>query len=125
MAEAAKGALQALKRVLYSVGIKEPWKMTGVRSLPDYEHYMPMGLEYRKFSPGTQPVKAVIPHDSPRLVYDIKYFVRDYRRNNKYTMRQVDTKIPFDFEKLFAAAPLKPEEVKFVPRPAVMPTRGF
>ncbi|GIL66046.1 hypothetical protein Vafri_19594 [Volvox africanus] len=124
MAEAAKNALKALKDVLYRVGIKEPWKMTGVRSLPDYEHYMPTGLEYRKFSPGTQPVKARVPHDAPKLVYDIKYFVRDYRRNNKYTARTVD-KSPFDFEKMFADAPVKPEEVKFVPRPATMPTRGF
>ena len=44
--------LKSLKEALYRVGIKEPWKMTGVRSLPDYEHYLPKGLEYRKFSPG-------------------------------------------------------------------------
>lgn len=44
--------LKTLKDVLYRVGLKEPWKMTGVRSLPEYEHYLPKGLEYRKFSPG-------------------------------------------------------------------------
>lgn len=32
------------------------------------------GTEYRRFSPGSQPVKAIIPHDVPQLVYDIKYF---------------------------------------------------
>ncbi len=45
-------ALKSLANTLARVGIKEPWKMTGVRSLPDYQHYLPQGLEYRKVSPG-------------------------------------------------------------------------
>ncbi|GFR52300.1 hypothetical protein Agub_g14837 [Astrephomene gubernaculifera] len=125
MAEAAVKVLKSVRDALYRVGIKEPWKMTGIRSIPEYEDYMPMGLEFRKFAPGTQPVKAVIPHDSPKLVYDIKYFTRDYRRNNKYTARTVDSKTTFDFEKLYAGMPVKPEEVKLVSRPDVMPHRGF
>ncbi|PNH05088.1 hypothetical protein TSOC_008684 [Tetrabaena socialis] len=117
--------LKSLGGLLARIGLKEPWKMTGVRSLPDFEHYLPVGFEYRKFAPGNQPVKAIIPRDPPKLIYDIKYFVRDYRRNNKYTARTVDTKTPFDFEKMYASAPLKPEEVKNVPRPDIMPTRGY
>ncbi|KAG2452783.1 hypothetical protein HYH02_003013 [Chlamydomonas schloesseri] len=115
-------ALKALEKVLLRIA---PWRMTGIRSIPEFEHYLPMGLEYRKFSPGTQPVKAVVPHDAPKLVYDIKYFVRDYRRNNKYTARTVDAKTTFDFDKLYAGMPTKPEQVKNVPRPLVMPTRGY
>jgi hypothetical protein len=42
-------ALKALEKVLLRIA---PWRMTGVRSIPEFEHYLPMGLEYRKFSPG-------------------------------------------------------------------------
>ncbi|KAG2491735.1 hypothetical protein HYH03_009898 [Edaphochlamys debaryana] len=117
--------LKSLMNTLYGFGFKEPWRMTGVRSLPDFEHYLPKGTEYRKFSPGNQPVKAKIPHDPPKLVYDIKYFVRDYRRNNKYTARTVDSKTEFDFQKLFNEMPVKPDQVKTVPMPATTPHRGY
>lgn len=43
--------LNTVGKIFYSVGIKEPWKMTGVRSIPEYLHYMPSGLEYRAVAP--------------------------------------------------------------------------
>jgi len=117
--------LASVREALYKVGLKEPWRVTGAWSLPDFQHFLPSGHEYRKHSPGSQTVKAKIPHDSPRLVFDIKYFVRDHRRNNKYMARTVDAKTPFDFDKMFASAPVKPEDVQMLPSPGVMPTRGF
>nr|7ARC_r Chain r, B14.5a [Polytomella sp. Pringsheim 198.80]7ARD_r Chain r, B14.5a [Polytomella sp. Pringsheim 198.80] len=118
------GILKTVQSIFYSVGLKEPWKMTGIRSLPDFEYYLPFGLTYRGISPGNQPIKAVVPHDVPKLVYDIKYFARDYRRNNSYTVRSVDSKTPFDYSKVFGSAPLKPADVKTVRIPEVMPHRG-
>ena len=91
-------------------------------------------------------VQAIIPHDSPRLVYDIKYAreslsydgdfldddlsrsllsARDYRRHGKYTSRAVDAKAPLDLDKMFASAPVLPAEVKEIARPPIMPNRGF
>jgi hypothetical protein len=110
---------------LYAMGIRAPWLMTGHRSVPDFMPYMPSGHDYRKHAPGSQPVTAIIPGDNPSLVYDIKYHVRDYRRNNKYVARTCDVKTPLDVDKMFQSAPLKPEDVKEVERPDMMPTRGW
>lgn len=120
--------MKALKSVvdgLAKVGIKAPWRYTGSWTTPDYLHYLPTASEYRRVAPGSNTVKAKVPSDHPSLVYDIKYFVRDHRRSSSYTARTVDAKTGFDFDKMFANAPLKPEEVKTIPRPPVMPTRGF
>jgi hypothetical protein len=46
-------------------------------------------------------VSAVVPHDVPALVYDTRYYGRDYRRNNKYTKRVVD-RTPLDVDKVRA-----------------------
>lgn len=78
--------------------------------------------------------------------------VRDYRRNSKYTARTVASKEPFDFDKvrvqeacqhactcthpmphdmlhahaqMYASAPVKPEDIKEVPRPEMMTHRGY
>uniref|UniRef100_A0A7S0R5J3 Uncharacterized protein n=1 Tax=Chlamydomonas leiostraca TaxID=1034604 RepID=A0A7S0R5J3_9CHLO len=112
------------RNALYKVGIKEPWFWSGSWTNPDFLHFLPSGHEYRKVAPGSQLVKAKVPHDHPSLVYDIKYHVRDYRRNNIWKARTVDAK-PFDFSKMFADAPLTPKELKEVPIPAMMPTRGY
>ncbi|KAJ9506619.1 hypothetical protein QJQ45_018323 [Haematococcus lacustris] len=92
-------ALEKVRNALYSIGLREPWKVTGSWTVPDYLHYMPDGTQYRKVSPGSQPIKAIIPHDHASLVYDIKYHPRDFRRNNKFTARTLDTK-PYDFDKV-------------------------
>lgn len=66
------GALKSLKELFYRIGIKEPWKMTGVRSLPDYEHYLPKGHEYRKFAPGcVQRVLELGPPDHSRSCWGL------------------------------------------------------
>lgn len=41
-----------------SSGVKPPWRYTGTWSLPTYLHYTASGLDYKKFSPGSPPVKA-------------------------------------------------------------------
>jgi hypothetical protein len=51
-----------------------PPQITGIASTPDYLPYLPPSTEYRKFAPGSQPVRAIIPHDVPQHVFDIKYF---------------------------------------------------
>jgi len=91
--------LMAVRQQFHKMGIKEPWLMTGAWSAPDHQHFLWDGTHYRAISPGSQPIKARVPHDPPQLVYDIKYFVRDDRRNNKWLARTVDKK-PFDFDKV-------------------------
>mmetsp|Transcript_16357 Transcript_16357/g.28044 ORF Transcript_16357/g.28044 Transcript_16357/m.28044 type:complete len:139 (-) Transcript_16357:314-730(-) len=122
------GFLAGAGKAVYSgnLGLKEmrPWKLTGSWTEPDYMHYLPSGLEYRKISPGSNPIKAIVPHTPPSLVYDIKYFVRDDRRKTFYTARTVDA-TPFDFSKMFGKAPLKPEQLVEIPTPPMMPTRGY
>eukprot|EP00798_Chlamydomonas_sp_ICE-L_P031867 gene31867-7074_t len=108
--------------VIEKAGIKPPWKVMGCWSNPDFLPFMPTGNEYRKFSPGNPPVKAIIPHNDGNC-YDIKYYNKDFRRAGTFAARTVDTS-PFDFEKMFAAFPTKPEDLKEVARPEFMPTRG-
>mmetsp|Transcript_2571 Transcript_2571/g.6865 ORF Transcript_2571/g.6865 Transcript_2571/m.6865 type:complete len:125 (+) Transcript_2571:86-460(+) len=122
---AIQKALSSMMTSLYNMGLRAPWLVTGTRSTPDYVHFLPTGTEYRKHAPASQEVKAVIPGDVPQLVYNIRYYDRDYRRNNKYTMRTVATKEPFDFETMYASAPTKPSEIKDVPRPEFMTHRGY
>lgn len=121
----AEGVFQKVSQLLARLGAKKPWEITGIASTPDYLDYLPKAGEYRKFAPGSQPVKAIIPHDVPQHIFDTKYFVRDYRRNSKYTARVVETKTPFDFSKLYADAPLKPEDVKYIPTPGLVQDRGY
>ena len=48
---AVMSIFSSVGKMFYAVGLKEPWKMTGVRSIPEYIHYMPNGLEYRAVAP--------------------------------------------------------------------------
>ncbi|KAG1663957.1 hypothetical protein FOA52_001083 [Chlamydomonas sp. UWO 241] len=116
-------ALHALSLRLYNLGLRAPWLQTGIRSTPEWLHFLPDGTEYRKVAPGSQVVKAIIPGDVPQLVYNIRYYGRDYRRAGKYTSRTVATKEPFDFDKMYASAPLKPADIKEIPRPGAMVSR--
>lgn len=45
-------ALNKLMLTLYNSGLRAPWLLTGIRSVPEYLHYLPNGLEYRKNAPG-------------------------------------------------------------------------
>ena len=71
----------------------------------------------------SQPVNAIIPHDSPALVYNTRYFGRDHRRNSKYGARSVD-RAPLDVDAMVASLPLTPEDVKHAPRPDAVRSRG-
>lgn len=104
-------------------GIKRPWQITGIASTADYLDYLPKSGEYRKHSPGSQPVDAIIPHDVPQFVFNTRYYVRDYRRHNKYTMRTVD-RAPLDLEKMLSGLPLKPEDVTYSPYETMVRDRG-
>eukprot|EP00882_Tetradesmus_deserticola_P001535 GHRQ01001657.1.p1 GENE.GHRQ01001657.1~~GHRQ01001657.1.p1 ORF type:complete len:115 (+),score=38.10 GHRQ01001657.1:240-584(+) len=104
-------------------GVKKPWEMTGIASTADYLDYLPGADEFRKHAPGSQPIKAVIPHDVPELVFNTRYYVRDYRRHNKYSMRKVD-RSPLDFSQLMSSMPLKPEDVSYAPRSGLVNDRG-
>ncbi|KAF6259746.1 hypothetical protein COO60DRAFT_1638175 [Scenedesmus sp. NREL 46B-D3] len=110
-------------------GVKKPWEITGIASTADYLEYLPGADEFRKHAPGSQPIKAVIPHDVPQLVFNTRYYVRDYRRHNKYSMRKVD-RSPLDFSQvravveLMASMPIKPEDVSYAPRSAMVNDRG-
>ncbi|MEW5307984.1 MAG: hypothetical protein WDW36_010350 [Sanguina aurantia] len=127
-----ESALKVIKNVaerLNSIGVKPPWRYTGTWSLPTYLHYTASGLDYKKFSPGSPPIKAIVPHTPPKMVYDIKYYVRDFRRNNTYSASKIETNKPFDFAAMYAKAPLTPADVAgpetMVLRPPTMPTRGY
>jgi len=58
----------------------ETRQVTGVASSPEFASYIPPATEYRKHAPGSQPIKAVVPHARPERIYDIKYWPRDARR---------------------------------------------
>jgi len=72
----------------------------------------------------SQPINAIIPHDVPELVYNTRYYGRDYRRNNKYSARTVD-RTPLDVDRMLASMPLTPEDIKFAPRKCVGAVAGW
>ncbi|XP_030474577.2 uncharacterized protein LOC115691964 [Syzygium oleosum] len=85
--------VQSLKRYL-----KKPWDITGPCASPEYRPSIPKATEYRVPSPATFPIQACVPTSDPETVYDIKYFVRDQRRNRP-PIRKTVLKKP-DVEKM-------------------------
>jgi len=92
----AQKALAAVKNVIAKFPkIKAPWEATGVASGAEYRDYLPLPTQYRIHSPGSQPIKPMVPAANPETVYDIKYYSRDTRRegmliggtNKKKTVR--------------------------------------
>lgn len=71
----------------------------------------------------SQPVQAIIPSDVPALVYNTRYYVRDYRRNNHYARRTVG-RAPLDMKALLASMPRTPEDVSYAPRAGMVQDRG-
>jgi hypothetical protein len=117
--------LKSIGQALARMGLKKPWEISGPRASPEFVEFLPQTGDYRKNAPGSTGVVAIVPFEPPEFVYDIKYHVRDYRRNNWYAPSTVKTSEPFDFEKMYANAPLKPEDVKLEAPVGAMPTRGF
>jgi len=74
------------------IKLKMPWEITGPCSDPEYENAVPNALDYRPFSPASAPVRVYVPSADPELVFDIKYFPRDYKRNFKDRKRVVLSK---------------------------------
>ncbi|CAL8461889.1 g1420 [Coccomyxa elongata] len=79
----ANKALSTLKGWLSKVPIKAPWKMIGVASSPEFQDYLPPATEYRIRAPASQPVRPSVPAALPERVYDIRYWVRDKRREGQ------------------------------------------
>ncbi|KAJ7298530.1 hypothetical protein O6H91_Y560300 [Diphasiastrum complanatum] len=61
--------------------MKAPWQITGPVSSPEFRDPIPDMLAYRTFSPATPAKRVFVPQSDPEHVYDIKYFVRDTRRD--------------------------------------------
>lgn len=118
-------ALYNVCKSLYNMGMRAPWLMTGIRSDPAYEHFMPNGEGYRVVAPASRPEKPIIPGDVPQLVYATKYWERDFRRNSKYVARTVKGGEGLDVSKMFASAPTKPEQIVEIVRQPTTPTRGY
>ncbi|CAM6128251.1 unnamed protein product [Calypogeia fissa] len=92
MANRAKGLASGLSK-----WFKKPWEVTGPVSTQEFKDPMPMAGVYRENSPATQPQRAIIPHAEPEHVFDIKYYVRDTRREPpKVTV--MDVPANFEFE---------------------------
>lgn len=91
----AQKALAAVKNFMSKIPFKAPWEATGVASSAEFRDYLPKAGEYRVHAPGSQPVRPMIPQAREELVYDIKYYSRDTRRegmlvggtNKKKTVR--------------------------------------
>ncbi|KAH8511042.1 hypothetical protein H0E87_008547 [Populus deltoides] len=84
ISSATTSLFQTLKRYL-----KKPWEITGPCASPEYKSALPMATEYRPECPATTKLKPVVPTSNPETVYDIKYFVRDQRRDRPPIQRTV------------------------------------
>lgn len=111
----ASKALATVKNFFSKIPFKAPWELTGVASSAEYRDYLHKATEYRIHAPGSQPVRPMIPQAREELVYDIKYYSRDTRRegmlvggtNKKKTVRyQLDVTAKDDTP--VAAADLTP-----------------
>lgn len=94
-------AVAAVGNLLSKVGIKAPWKITGVASTAEFRDYMPLAGEMRKHAPASQPVRAMVPQAETDRIYDIRYSNRDSRREhmlvggtNKVTIAQQSILVP-------------------------------
>ncbi|EIE25146.1 hypothetical protein COCSUDRAFT_52776 [Coccomyxa subellipsoidea C-169] len=79
----ANKAVATLKGWLTKLPIKAPWKVLGVASSPEFQDYLPSAPDYRKHAPASQPVRPSVPAALPEQVYDIRYWVRDIRREGQ------------------------------------------
>ncbi|CAN1138033.1 hypothetical protein LINPERPRIM_LOCUS23242 [Linum perenne] len=81
---AASSFLQTLRRY-----IKKPWEITGPCADPEYRTAIPKAVEYRLQCPATTTLQPIIPNSDPETVFDIKYHIRDQRRNRPPIKRTV------------------------------------
>ncbi|XP_008786000.1 uncharacterized protein LOC103704479 [Phoenix dactylifera] len=103
---AAKSFFHSLKRFF-----KAPWEITGPCADPEYRTAVPKATEYRRFCPATVPAKACVPTADPGTVFDIKYHIRDRRRDRPPVRRTVLKKADVEkmmAEKTFGAADFPP-----------------
>ncbi|GMH40912.1 hypothetical protein BSKO_08816 [Bryopsis sp. KO-2023] len=73
------GALKSLSQMLGRVGIRLPWKYTGVASGLEYQNHLPNADDYRAQSPASRPENLAVPQATPETVFDITYYKRDHR----------------------------------------------
>lgn len=55
-------------------------QVTGPSSSSEFKLSLLPADQYRIFSPGSPPVKVIVPHSRPETTFDIKYFTRERRR---------------------------------------------
>ena len=55
-------------------------QITGPTSSSEFKLSILPADKYRPFSPGSPPVKVIVPHGRPETTFDIKYFTRERRR---------------------------------------------
>eukprot|EP00873_Tetraselmis_striata_P021115 jgi/Tetstr1/441379/TSEL_029628.t1 len=75
-------ALKAIGDVLAKVGIKAPWKVTGVASHVEYKDAIlkaSNSVAVRRGTPASQPEKVAIPNSEPENVFNIRYYDRKER----------------------------------------------
>jgi len=94
-------AVAAVSNLLSKVGIKAPWKITGVASTAEFRDYLPLAGEFRAHAPANPPVRPVVPQAEPEHVFDIRYSTRDTRREhmlvggtNKISIVQQTIEVP-------------------------------
>ncbi|KAL5723243.1 hypothetical protein ACHQM5_006662 [Ranunculus cassubicifolius] len=88
--------------------LRVPWEITGPCSDPEYKLAVPEASEYRIYCPATTKQQAIIPSSDPETVFDIKYYVRDQRRNRPPIRRYI-LKKP-DVEKMMKEKTFQPSD---------------
>jgi hypothetical protein len=60
--------------------MSKPWEVTGPTASPEFLESQSLALEYRKFEPGSYPVRAILENTRPDRIYNIAYYPHDLRR---------------------------------------------
>lgn len=80
MAGRISKAISAITGAISNFRLVSPFKITGVASSSEFKHYLDDAPDYRSRAPGSQPIRAIVPHADEDRIYNIKYFDRDTRR---------------------------------------------
>ncbi|KAI5060674.1 hypothetical protein GOP47_0025094, partial [Adiantum capillus-veneris] len=109
----AEKVTSALKQALKWV--KPPWKISGPVASPEYLDPVPGALEYRVFSPASNPKEAIIPQSEPDRVLNITYYTRDPRRAFALAAKkETDNTEPTTNEQDSSPVPKNPSPTYFV-----------
>ncbi|KAK9843093.1 hypothetical protein WJX74_006861 [Apatococcus lobatus] len=76
----AKRIAETVTGFVQKLGLRPPWKVTGVVSTVEYKEALPEARDFRRYAPGSHPVRPSVPHNQPEHVYNTRYYPRDTRR---------------------------------------------